>query len=80
MLFFPANRVEGASVRGFVGAQSEPVASRTVRRELRGPPRLARVASRHELVEHQGRCCRRCKDDKGRTLRNQKRPTSFSKA
>ena len=30
MLFFPANRVEGASVRGFVGAQSEPVASRAV--------------------------------------------------
>ena len=43
---------------------------------------LAGAASRHghELVEHQGRCCRRCKDDKGRTLRNQKRPTSFSKA
>ena len=47
MLFFPASRVEGASVRGFVGAQSEPVASRAVAEALarRGEGGLA-------LAEH----------------------------
>ena len=35
MLFFPASRMKGgASVRGFVGAQSEPVASRAVAEAL----------------------------------------------